>query len=320
MSYKKQTKIIAVEEHFMHSSITDHFNEVSHHPEKIRSRLYDFTSVRIEEMDKAGIDMQILSHQSPGSQRLSSNVAVSACQKSNDELASIISKYPKRFDGFAMVPSNLPDLAAKELDRAVKQLGLKGAMLHGLSAGEMVDESKFWPIFAKAEELDVPIYLHPADPDETVTDRYYSPYHQSHPMITRAAWGFGIETGTLAVRMILSGIFKRHPKLKIVLGHLGEALPFWLPRIHESLARPGNEKVNFDTIFKTNFWVTTSGFFSDNALDLCLKVLGDNKILFAIDWPYADNIAGVNWLSKAPISERTKNKIFFENTLKFLKL
>ena len=208
---------------------------------------------------------------------------------------------------------NYLNLAAKELERAVKQLGLKGAMIHGLSCGKMIDEREFWPIFEVAEELDVPIYLHPADPDKTVTERYYSPYDKTHPMVTRAAWGFGIETGTQAVRLILSGIFDRYPKLKIFLGHFGEAIPFWLPRIHESFTRPGNENIDFKRIFKENFWITTSGFFSDNALELCLKVLNAEKILFAVDWPYANNKVGVDWLANAPIDTHTKKMIFSEN-------
>ena len=320
MTNEGKTKVIAIEEHFMHTPLTDHFNSSGHQPEKIRSRLYDFMEIRIEEMDAARIDMQVLSHQSPGSQRLPEKVALTACQKSNDALANIISEKPDRFQGFAMLPTNQPHVAAQELERAVSELKLKGAMIHGLSEGQMVDGSSFWPIFAKAEELDVPIYLHPADPDKAVTDRYYSPYDQSHPMITRAAWGFGIETGTLAVRMILSGVFDKHPNLKIVLGHFGEALPFWLPRIHESFCRPGNEQVDFEGIFKKNFWLTTSGFFSDNALELCLRVMGEDKIMFAVDWPYADNLTGVNWLKHAPIQSETKNKIFSKNSIDFLKL
>ena len=216
MNYKKPKNIIAIEEHFMHPSLTDHFADRGHQPEKIKSRLYDFTKIRIQEMDEAGISMQILSHQSPGSQRLDDNIALYACQNSNDALNDVITSNPNRFHGFAMLPTKLPELAAKELERAVKQLGLKGAMIHGLSCGKMIDEREFWPIFEVAEELDVPIYLHPADPDKTVTERYYSPYDKSHPMVTRAAWGFGIETGTQAVRLILSGIFDRHPKLKIL--------------------------------------------------------------------------------------------------------
>ena len=181
--------------------------------QKIKSRLYDFTKIRIQEMDEAGISMQILSHQSPGSQRLDDNIALYACQNSNDALNDVITSNPNRFHGFAMLPTKLPELAAKELERAVKQLGLKGAMIHGLSCGKMIDD-EFWPIFEVAEELDVPIYLHPADPDKTVTERYYSPYDKSHPMVTRAI-GFGIETGTQAVRLILSG--RSYPKLKIFL-------------------------------------------------------------------------------------------------------
>ena len=313
MNYKKPKNIIAIEEHFMHPSLTDHFANRGHQPEKIKSRLYDFTKIRIQEMDEAGISMQILSHQSPGSQRLDENIALYACQNSNDALNEVINSNPNRFHGFAMLPTKLPELAAKELERAVKQLGLKGAMIHGLSCGKMIDEREFWPIFEVAEELDVPIYLHPADPDKTVTERYYSPYDKTHPMVTRAAWGFGIETGTQAVRLILSGIFDRYPKLKIFLGHFGEAIPFWLPRIHESFTRPGNENIDFNRIFKENFWITTSGFFSDNALELCLKVLNAEKILFAVDWPYANNKVGVDWLANAPIDKHTKKLIFSEN-------
>lgn len=212
-----------------------------------------------------------------------------------------------------MIPTSMPDAAADELQRSVEELGLKGAMIHGMSHGEMVDAESYWPIFARAEKLGVPIYLHPADPDPEVTKRYYSPYDQSHPMVTRAAWGFGVEAGTQAVRLILSGVFDKHPDLKILLGHFGEALPFWMPRIHESLQRPGGGQVDFTGVFQRNFWVTTSGFFSDNALDCCLKALQPNRILFAVDWPYADNAKGVDWLENSPLDAGKKEVIFSKN-------
>jgi len=306
-------KIIAVEEHFMHPSLSNHLGHAAQQPDQIKERLFDFSDIRISEMDSAGIDVQILSHQSPGSQRLKNEVAIDACKNVNNALAQVISNHSDRFLGFAMLPTNLPIDAASELRRSVEELGFKGAMIHGLSAGKMVDEKFFWPIFAEAERLDVPIYLHPALPDKEVTERYYAPYDASHPMLTRAAWGFGVEAGTQAIRMVLSGVFDKHPNLKIILGHLGEAIPFWLPRIQESLSRTESQPINFEDIFKSNFWITTSGFFSDHALELCVNTLKLDHILFAIDWPYANNETGVNWLQNSKIKPSIKSDIFSEN-------
>ena len=320
MPTKPAHKVIAVEEHFMHTTLTEHFGGGGHQSERIQSRLYDYAGIRIEEMDAAGIDMQVLSHQSPGSQRLSNDIAAQACRSVNDALAGIIAQAPSRFSGFAMIPTMLPDAAADELQRSVEELGLKGAMIHGLSQGEMVDVEKYWPIFACAEKLGVPIYLHPADPDKQVTERYYAPYDKSHPMVTRAAWGFGLEAGTQAVRLILSGVFDKHPDLKILLGHFGEAIPFWMPRIHESLSRPGGAQVDFTGLFKQNFWITTSGFFSDTALRCCLEAVEPDRILFAVDWPYADNTKGVDWLKNCLLEGNTKANIFARNAETLLKL
>jgi predicted TIM-barrel fold metal-dependent hydrolase len=313
-------KIIAVEEHFMHPSLSNHLGHAAQQPDQIKKRLFDFSDIRIREMDSAGIDVQILSHQSPGSQRLKNEVAIDACKDVNNALAQVISNHSDRFLGFAMLPTNLPIDAASELRRSVEELGFKGAMIHGLSSGRMVDEKFFWPIFAEAERLDVPIYLHPALPDKEVTERYYAPYDASHPMLTRAAWGFGVEAGTQAIRMILSGIFDKHPNLKIILGHLGEAIPFWLPRIQESLSRTESQQINFEDIFKSNFWITTSGFFSDHALELCVNTLKLDHILFAIDWPYANNETGVNWLQNSKIKPSIKSDIFSENAQNLFRL
>ena len=313
-------KIIAVEEHFMHPSLSNHLGHAAQQPDQIKKRLFDFSDIRICEMDSAGIDVQILSHQSPGSQRLKNEVAIDACKDVNNALAQVISNHSDRFLGFAMLPTNLPIDAASELRRSVEELGFKGAMIHGLSSGRMVDEKFFWPIFAEAERLDVPIYLHPALPDKEVTERYYAPYDASHPMLTRAAWGFGVEAGTQAIRMILSGIFDKHPNLKIILGHLGEAIPFWLPRIQESLSRTESQPINVEDIFKSNFWITTSGFFSDHALELCVNTLKLDHILFAIDWPYANNETGVNWLQNSKIKPSIKSDIFSENAQNLFRL
>ncbi len=194
----------------MHPALSDHFG-VAHQPAKISNRLYDYAGIRIEEMDAAGIDLQLLSQQSPGTQRLSDDMAVAVCRQVNDALARIIAEAPDRFSGFAMLLSVLSGAAADEFRRSVEEPGLKGAMIHGLSSGRFVDVKEFWPVFACAEELGVPVYLHPALPDGAVTERYYAPYDRSHPMLTRAAWGFGVEAGTQAVRLVPCGVFDRHP-------------------------------------------------------------------------------------------------------------
>ena len=312
--------VIAIEEHFMEPSLAQYLGKAATPPAFVSDRLYDFYDLRIAEMDAAGVDMQVLSHQSPGSQRLDDDVAVEACRAVNDALAAIIATRPDRFDGFAMLPTNLPEAAADELTRAVEEKGLKGAMIHGMSHGEFVDLPRYWPIFARAEALDVPVYIHPAEPDAAVTARYYAPYDASHAMMTKAAWGFGVEAGTQAVRLILSGLFEHHPRLKILLGHFGEAIPFWLDRIDESFSRPGNPPSRFAEVFRQNFWITTSGFFSDAALRCALDQMPLDRILFAVDYPYASSKAGVDWLQATDLSEADKAQIFSANARALLKL
>lgn len=313
-------KIIAVEEHFMEPSLAQYLGKAASPPAYVSDRLYDFFDLRIAEMDAAGVDMQVLSHQSPGSQRLADDVALDACRNVNNALADVIKQMPDRFAGFAMIPTNLPDAAADELSRAVEEKGMKGVMIHGMNHGEFLDLPRYRPIFARAEALGVPVYIHPSLPDKTVTERYYSPYDQTHSMMTKAAWGFGVEAGTQAVRLILSGLFKEHPNLKILLGHLGEALPFWLSRIDESFARPGNPPSDFASVFKRNFWLTTSGFFDDTAFRCTVETMGLDRVLFAVDYPYASSKAGVDWLMKADLNQKERAQVASENACQLLGL
>lgn len=314
-------RVIATEEHFMHEALSRHLGHiVANTAPTTRDRLFDFFGVRLAEMDAAGIHMQVLSHQSPGSQRLSAEVAVEACRGVNDALAGIIAKAPDRFAGFAMIPTVDPVAAADELQRAVEECGLKGALVHGLSHGRFLDAADFRPIFARAERLRVPVYLHPALPDKTVTERYYAPYDQSHPAVVRSGWGFGVETGTQAVRLVLSGLFDEHPNLQIVLGHLGEGIPFFLERIDESLSRAGNAPVRFAEVFRRNFHVTTSGFFSDAALRCCIEQLGVDRILFAVDWPYVTNADATDWIGKVALVDEDRRAILHGNAERLLGL
>jgi 2,3-dihydroxybenzoate decarboxylase len=203
----------------------------------------------------------------------------------------------------------------------VTQHGFKGAMIHGLANGVFLDDARFWPIFARAEKLDVPIYLHPALPHPQVMDVYYKEYAKDFPMVIRAAWGFTVETATIAIRLVLSGLFEKHPKLKIVLGHLGETLPFLVWRIDQALSRPGAAKpMRFRDVFCNNFWITTSGNFSNPALLCCAMEMGVDRILFAIDWPFVPNPPGTRWMESVPLCDEDKTKILSGNAKRLFRM
>jgi len=238
----------------------------------------------------------------------------------NDRLAKVCAANPKRFAAFAALPTVDPKAAADELERAVTKLGFKGAMLHGMSNGEFLDLKKFWPIYERAEKLDVPIYFHPSLPHAKVTEIYYQDYAKDFPLVVRPAWGYTVETATQAIRLVLSGLFDAHPNLKIILGHFGETLPFLLWRIDSSLKRPGQKAMSFRDIFCKNFYVTTSGFFSDPALICCMLEMGVDHILFAVDWPFVMNPPGVEWMQNVSISDSDKVKILSGNAKRLLKM
>jgi 2,3-dihydroxybenzoate decarboxylase len=310
-------QVIALEEHYVDSEVQAALGVVS---TPLAAKLADFTSVRLQEMDQAGITRQVLSHAPPGLQRVGGPEAAALASRANDRLAAVVAGAPDRFAAFASLPTADPVAAARELERAVTKLGFKGALLHGMAGGEdFTDDRKYWPIYECAQALDVPIYIHPAEPHADVVRRYYQPYASTHPMFVRAAWGFTVETGTHAVRLVLSGLFQEFPRLKIILGHLGEAIPFLLARIDEALARDTPVK-NFREVFTSHFYVTTSGFFSNTALACCTAELGIERVLFSVDWPYVSNTAAANWLAQLPLSEQDKHKIAYQNAERLLKL
>lgn len=313
--------IIAVEEHYWDPELSAYFaGAEGKRADEIERRLHDFEGDRIKDMDRANIQMQVLSHGAPSAQKLPADIAVPLVQRVNDRLATVVASRPDRFAAFAALPTALPEAAADELQRCV-ELGFKGAMLHGLSNGEFLDLKKFWPIYARAEALDVPVYLHPSHPHPAVSEAYYKDYAGDFPMIARPAWGYTVEAGTQAVRLVLSGVFERHPRLKIILGHLGESLPFQLWRIDQALSRPGQKSISFRDIFCNNFWVTTSGFFSTPAVDCCIAELGTDRILFAVDWPFVpESLPAVAWMTSSRLSVPDKSKILGGNARTLLKL
>jgi 2,3-dihydroxybenzoate decarboxylase len=314
--------IIALEEHYFDPDWNNHFDP-AHHAARPRNafmqRMEDLGAARIKEMDEAGIDLQVISHGPPGAQGLRPDAAIAWTAAANDRLHAAIKAHPTRFAGFASLPTDHPDAAADELQRAVEVLGFKGGMLHSLTEGPFLDDKRYWPIFARAAQLDVPLYIHPADPHPAVIKAYYGEYAKTHPMFIRAAWGFTFEAGTQAMRLVLSGLFDACPGLKLILGHLGETIPYTLARIDEALSRDTPMK-NFWEVFSSHFYVTTSGFFSDPALQCCIEELGLDRIMFSVDWPFASNVKGVEWLKKLPMNEADREKLASGNARRLLKL
>ena len=316
---KTKPRIIAIEEHYMDVELAKHNAGMAGlRSTDIGRKLADMTNERIKEMDEAGIDVQVLSQSGSGTQNMDPKTAAELAPKVNDRLYETVRERPDRFQAFAMLPTPDPKAAAAELERTVTKYGFKGAMIHGLTHGEFIDDPKYWPIFERAAALDVPIYLHPATPHPKVIETYYQEYVQKYPGIITAPLGYTMETMTQGVRMVLSGVFDKYPNLKIILGHMGEGIPFLLWRINHTLHITGNPDFSFRDVFCDHFWITTSGFFSDPALLCSMMELGADRIIFSIDWPWAKNTEGREWLDAVSISAVDKAKIFGGNAEKLL--
>jgi len=275
-------------------------------------------ALRLREMDEAGIDIQVLSHSAPATQRIDAETAVTVAKQANDKLRERVRASNGRLEGFAVLPTANPKAAADELERAVTKLGFKGAMVHGLTNGQWFDDKQFWPIFERARALDVPIYIHPAVPHPAVVDAYYRDYLKEYPALLTAAWGFTVETATQGIRLVLSGVFEKHPGVKIILGHLGESLPFSLWRIDMALSR--DRKSSFRDTFREHFWITTSGNFSTPSLICCVLEMGVDRILFSVDYPFVPNPPGVRWMDHVPLGPEDRAKILSGNAKKLLRI
>jgi 2,3-dihydroxybenzoate decarboxylase len=315
----EKLRIVALEEHYYDAEVKQHARglDIVAVP-GIVERLDDLGELRLREMDEAGIDLQVLSHSMPGLQKLDAETAVPLARRANDRLAAAVEAHPGRFAGFAALPTADPKAAADELERTVTRLGFKGAMINGLTNGRFFDDPYFWPVFERAEALGVPLYLHPAVPHPAVIEAYYRDYAERHPGILRAGWGFTVETATQGVRLVLSGVFDKYPRLAIILGHLGEGLPFYLWRISHGLR--ATLAKSFRDTFCEHFYITTSGFFSDPALLCCVMEMGIDRILFSVDYPFVDNPPAAKWLETLPLSAEDKEKLLNGNARRLLKL
>jgi 2,3-dihydroxybenzoate decarboxylase len=289
----------------------------------VGSRLRDFGADRLAGMDASGISVAILSHTVPGVQGIvDPDAAATAAREINDRLADHVKTRPDRYAGFASIAVHDPDVAARELERAVTRLGMKGAMINGYTNTkdpqrvDYLDDPKFLPFWAAAAALGAPIYLHPRP---ALDQRIY----EGHSELIGATWGFAPEAATHALRLIYSGLFDRFPSLTVILGHLGETLPYFSWRIQHCFEyNPSDKKVQrrLQDYLCENFYVSTSGIFSDQALIGAMLTIGADRILFACDYPYEVMEPAARWIERAAISEGDRKKIAAGNARRLFKI
>jgi hypothetical protein len=287
-----------------------------------RSKLLDMGEGRIAEMDAAGIDLQVLSLVNSNIDKLEPAYATSLVRDANDELAAAIRTHPGRFAGFAALAVQDPKPAAAEFERCVCQLGFKGAVVHGMTNGLFLDNQQFMPLFEAVQALDVPIYLHPAPAPPVVHEAYFSglPGNMGY-FLSAAAWGWHAELGMHCLRLMVSGLFDRFPKLKIIIGHMGENLPFSIARASSVLARGAKHlQRTIADYFCENFYVTTSGYFTMPPLLCALQVIGADHIMFSVDYPFSSNAEGRAFLNSLPVSTQDAEKISYRNADRLLKI
>jgi 2,3-dihydroxybenzoate decarboxylase/5-carboxyvanillate decarboxylase len=278
-----------------------------------RDGLLDLEDRRLREMDQYGVDMQLLSLTAPGVQMFDADTACELATLANDRLAEVIARHPTRFAGLAAFAPQAPKRAVREMERAITRLGLNGFIVNSHTYGEYFDDPKFWPILEAAEALDRCLYIHPRGASNTLKGPM-----QLYGMDS-AMWSYGVEVGTHVVRMMACGLFDRFPKLKICIGHMGEAVHFWLWRITfmnsraQETGRAPKTQLTMDEYFKRNFVITTSGVEDPLALEYSIKKLGADHVLWAIDYPYQPTAPAVAFMDAAPISDADKAKIYHQN-------
>jgi gamma-resorcylate decarboxylase len=316
---------IALEEHFAFSETVDTSYAALGTPE-FRLQIEDIGNRRIAEMDRGDVELCILSLVSPGIQAIpDTSQAIAISRRANDHLAEHIAKYPKRLKGFAALPLQDPQAAARELTRCVKELGFYGALVNGFSQIGEADSEVFYDLpqyrafWATVQQLDVPFYLHPRSPLASRQRAY-----EGHPWMTGSAWGFAAETSIHALRLMGSGLFDEYPKLKVILGHLGEGLPFniWRAdhRISRTLGARPKARLPIGYYLRENLYITTSGNFCMHALTDVIMEVGSDHVLYSVDYPFEDMAEAANWFDHTDISEPDRLKIGRGNARQLFRL
>lgn len=284
-------------------------------PDRVRA-IADLADLRVADMDRDGIAFQVI-----GSSNLQAitdtATAIRVAKRSNDAQAALMERHRDRFAGFASIPTQDPKAAADELERAVKQLGFKGAMVGGRANGEFLDQDKYRVLWERSGALEAPIYIHPADPSQDVM----APY-ADRPVLYGNTWVWGVESATHALRVIASGMFDAYPKAQIMLGHLGESLPALLGRFDEGLssvkpASKGIKKV-LSAYIKENILITTSGWYQPEALVCAISAMGADRVLFATDYPWVESSRAIRMFEQTPMSAADRQKIYQGNAERWL--
>ena len=313
---------ITLEEHFRSSHVAEHGAQedvYSQFPKTLKDKLYDLSARRLSDMDAGGISHQIISH-------APADALPEVCKMANDELASAISKHPTRFSGFALLPISRPEEAAQELERCVHQHRFVGALIDNhTSDGVFYDSPQYLPMFEAAQRLDVPLYIHPTFKPPGWMDRYAGNYSKAAEFsLAHYGWGWHSDTGLHILRLFAAGVFEHFPRLKIIIGHLGEMLPFqlertthyaesWFPENDEK----GKKRKTLKDVWNTNVWITTSGMFSTNPMACVLRNTNVERIMFSVDYPFSQNKEGTAFLEELKtsglVSERELEMIAYRN-------
>jgi 2,3-dihydroxybenzoate decarboxylase len=288
-------------------------------------RILDIDQERLEGMERNGIEYTILSLNAPAVQAiLDTQQAIDVSRRANDHMAQAVLKHPRHFGAFAALPMQDPDAAARELTRCVKELGFKGALVNGFTQKEVADSAIYYDIpayrdfWSVVSELDVPFYLHPRTQIKSRAQAY-----EGHPWLMSSPWGFAVETSIHALRLCGSGLFEQFPNLKIIVGHLGEHIPYDLWRIDARMKfspRGYTGKRYLGEYFKENFWITTSGNFCDATFKCCLDVMGVDRVLFSADFPFETMEDAANWFDTTPLSDQERRRIGRTNAIDLFKL
>lgn len=285
--------------------------------EKILPVLADVGERRLEAMTQAGIDVAVLSNVGSVQGILDATIALRLAQQANDYLALTVQRHPKRYAGFATVPLQDPTVGANELERAVRQLGLRGAMVFGHTNGAYLDHDRFRPFWERAEALGVPVYLHAADAP------VLPPSYAGRPELLGPIWSWTAETATHALRLVLGGVFERFPRLRVVLGHMGETLPFMLWRLDrraEAFSTDATQRIKPSALVRRNIAITTAGMCSDAALRCAIDSMGLENVMFSVDHPFESMEASSAWLNAAPLPQAARDDLSWRNAQKLLRL
>ncbi|MBV9817914.1 MAG: amidohydrolase [Solirubrobacterales bacterium] len=314
-------RMIALEEHFLPQDVATAAGIDPASVWGLFDALGDTGDKRLEVMDKAGIDVQILSVPNAGIQKLGAERATALSRELNDRMAAVIAAHPGRFRAFASLPMCAPDAAADELARAVQELGFVGVLVAGQTNGAFLDDPSMRPVLQAAERLDVPVYLHPAAPPQTVFDAYFSGLDPGvAARLSTSGWGWHVETGMHVLRMAATGTFERFPGLQVIVGHMGENLPFSLARADEQLGPVVNLSTSVAETLQQHLWITTCGYTTTPPLLCALTVFGADRMMFSVDYPFSDGNEATEFLTDAPLGPGDRARIAHLNAEALLKI